>query len=147
MSPCEVCDRGAQEARRREVMKLPRPVLVGAILMILLGAARGIGGVAGLLRGADMLPQTVASEGTFRILFIGLILIGLLEIISAIGIMRLKRGFWILGIVVTAAFVVDGAINGYVLFGSPGGLGTIVNVVVAALIIGCLLAGRRAFAK
>jgi hypothetical protein len=61
--------------------------------------------------------------------------------------LRLKRFFWILGIAATVPFVIDGAINGYFLFGRPGEGGTIANIVAAILIIGCLWVGRSAFAK
>lgn len=129
------------------MMKIPKAIIIGAVLMILLGLLRGIGGVTLLIQGKNMLPNIIASENIITILAIGLILIGLFEIISAIGILRLKRIFWISGIVITIAFVIDGAINGYFLFGKPGNRGTMVNSIVAILIIGCLLIGRKAFSK
>lgn len=128
-------------------MKIPKSIIIGATLMILLGLARGIGGITLLIQGKNTLSNIIASENTIQILASGLILIGLLEIISAIGVFRLKRVFWILGIVVTVAFVIDGAINGYYLFGKPGDQGTIVNGIVAILIISSLLIGKKAFAN
>lgn len=125
-------------------MKIPKSILVGAILMILLGLARTAGGIALLVQSKGTLLNIIAAENTIRILAIGLILIGSIEIIAAIGVLRLKRIFWIIGIAVTVAFVIDGAINGYFLFGKPGDQGTIVNSIVAILIISCLLAGRKA---
>jgi len=127
-------------------MKIPKSILVGGVLMILLGLARAAGVIILLVQIEDTLPNIIASENTIRVLSLGLILIGLLEIVSAIGVLRLKRIFWILGIIITVAFVIDGAINGYFLFGKPGDQGTIVNSIVAILIISCLLVGRKAFA-
>lgn len=128
-------------------MKIPKSILIGSILMILLGLARGVGGLTLLMQGKSALPNIIASESTIRILAVGLIMIGVLEIISAVGVLRLKRFFWIFGIAVTLAFVIDGAINGYFLFGKSGEGGTIVNSLVAIFIIGCLWIGRNAFAK
>jgi hypothetical protein len=128
-------------------MKRPKFIIISAVLMILLGLARGIGGITLLIQGKNTLSNIIASENIIQILAIGLILIGLLEIISAIGIWRLNRTFWILGIIVTIAFVIDGAINGHFLFGRSGDQGTIVNSIAAILIISCLLLGRRAFAS
>ncbi|HEY8258751.1 MAG TPA: hypothetical protein VIG08_13925 [Gemmatimonadales bacterium] len=39
-------------------------------------------------------------------------------------------------------FVLDGALNGYLLFGHPGDRGTLVNLGVALLILGALWLGR-----
>ncbi|HEX9971443.1 MAG TPA: hypothetical protein VGD14_05170 [bacterium] len=100
-----------------------------------------------LIQGKNTLPNIIASDNIIQILASGLILIGLFEIISAIGVLRFRRIFWILGIVVTIIFVIDGAINGYFLFGKPGDQGTIVNSITAILIISCLLIGRKAFSK
>lgn len=126
-------------------MKIPKSIIIGAVLMILLGLARGIGGIALLIQGKNTLPNIIAGENTIQILANGLILIGLLEIVSAIGILRLKRAYWILGIVVTVAFVIDGAINGYFLFGKPGDQGTVINSIAALLIISFLFIGRKVF--
>jgi len=125
-------------------MKVPKSILIGAFLMILLGLGRGYGGIA-LIKGGNTFATIETSNVTIRILGTILILIGILEIISAIGILRLKRRFWISGVIVTIAFVIDGVINGYFLFGSPGLLGAIVNSAVAAVIIFCLFIGRSPF--
>ena len=113
--------------------------------MILLGLARGIGGVILLIRGKETLPDIIASDMIVQSLALGLILIGILEIISAIGILFIKRAFWILGIAITIAFVIDGAVNGHLLFGKPGDLGTLANLTVAIVIISCLYIGRKFF--
>jgi hypothetical protein len=119
--------------------------MIAAVLMALLGVARGGGGVLLLLQAGATMPEIVAGDGTVRVLGALLVAIGLLEVVSAIGVWRLDRRFWLLGIAVTVAFVVDGAVNGWLLFGRPGEAGTLVNVVVASVIIGCLWATRRSF--
>jgi len=67
--------------------------------------------------------------------------------VSAVGVFRGLRSFWMAGIICTVAFVIDGAINGYVLYGHPGDRGTAVNVIAAALILTCLLAGKAALRR
>src|SRR5690554_1448336 len=121
----------------------PISLIIGAVLMILLGLARGIGGIILLIQGKTTLSNIKTDETVLIFLSIGLILIGIFEIISAIGVYFLKRKYWLLGIVVTVLFVIDGAINGYFLFGKPGDQGTVVNLIAAILIITFLLLGKK----
>lgn len=72
----------------------------GALLLLVLGLARGAGGLVLLLRGRDAVDSTRVSEDT--------------------------------------------SADGYLLFGRPGDRGTIVNIVFAGAILGCLWRGRRA---
>ncbi len=94
-----------------------------------------MGGLVLILQGAS----AVLTVGLF------LLLLGLVLITSAVGVFRRRTFFWRLGIGGTVAFVVDGAINGFVLYGQPGDRGTLVNVVAAVLILACLLVGRNLF--
>lgn len=121
----------------------PISLLIGAVLMILLGLARGIGGLIILIQGKAALSNIKTDETVLIFLSIGLIVIGVFEIISAVGVYYLKRKYWFLGIVVTLLFVIDGAINGYFLFGKPGDQGTVVNLIVAIIIITFLLLGKK----
>ena len=121
----------------------PISLLIGVILMILLGLARGLGGITLLLKGKATLPDIKTNETVLIFLAIGLILIGIIEIISAVGVYFLKRKYWLLGIFVTVLFVIDGAVNGYFLFGKPGDQGTVVNLIAALIIITFLLLGKE----
>ncbi len=125
----------------------PLSLYIAAILMILLGLARGLGGIILLLQGKSTLPEIKTSETVLVFLAAGLILIGTLEIISAIGIFFLKRIYWFMGLVVTLLFVIDGVVNGYFLFGKPGEGGTLINLAAAAVIISFLLIVRAKFPK
>ena len=118
-------------------------LIIAAILMIFLGSARLLGGITLLLQGKTTLPDIKTNETVLIFLAIGLILIGLIEIISAVGIYFLKRKYWLLGIFVTVLFVIDGAINGYFLFGKPGDQGTVINLIAALIIITFLLLGKK----
>lgn len=121
----------------------PITLIVGSLLMILLGLARGLGGIVLLLQGKTVLPDIKTNETVLIFLAIGLILIGIFEVISAVGVYFLKRKYWFLGIVITILFVIDGAINGYFLFGKPGDQGTVINAVAAIIIITLLLLGKK----
>ena len=117
-------------------------VWVAVLLMVIVGLARAAGGVTLMVTGKTSLPESEASSSTMAMIGLFLVLIGIAEIVAAIGVAMRKRRFWTLGIVATVAFVLDGAINGYLLFGRPGDGGTVVNAVVAAGIIASLLRTR-----
>jgi len=126
-----------------QLIKKPVPLVIASILMVLLGLARGFGGVVLLLHGKAALSEIIADESAITCVSVGLILIGIFEIISAVGVFYLKRKYWLLGIIVTILFVINGAVNGYFLFGKPGDSGTIVNIIVALIIITFLIFGRK----
>ncbi len=121
-----------------------RYLIVGGVLMVLLGLARGAGGLVLLLRGAATDPNIRASASGVAGVGVALSLLGLVLIVAAVGVLRRNRRLWLVGMASTVAFVIDGAINGYVLYGRPGIGGTLANGIAAALILACLLAGRRA---
>jgi hypothetical protein len=123
----------------------PKLVVVAAILLALLGLARAVGGGVLLLVGRQAAPEIIASDRAVTLVAVGLVTIGVLAMVSAVGIWRLQRRYLILGVIVTIAFVINGAVNGLVLFGWPGEAGTLVNAVVAALILRCLWVTRHAF--
>lgn len=91
--------------------KRPLALVIGAILMLALGLARGAGGAVLLVRGRATLPDLRADAAVLPVLACFLILIGAAEVAAAIGVFRLKRAFWRLGVAATAAFVVDGAVH------------------------------------
>ena len=123
--------------------KRPISLIIAAVLMIILGLARGIGGIILLLEGKSTLPDIKTNETVLIFLAVGLIIIGVMEIITAVGIYLLKKKFWLLGIIITVLFVIDGAINGYFLFGRPGAQGTVVNLIAAIIIITFLLLSKK----
>ena len=116
----------------------------GAIMLILLGIARGAGGVMLLLRGVETLDSIRTTSIVVKGVGWGLVFIGLFASVSGLGIFLSKRLFYRMGIATVVAFVLDGALNGYLLFGKPGDIGTLINLVVAGVIILFLRLGRKA---
>ncbi len=117
---------------------------IASILMILLGTVRFAGGALLLALGRSSSPQIRASDGAIAAVGVFLLAIGVAEAAAGVGVMLLRRRFWVLGIVTTIAFVIDGAVNGTILFGSPGVAGTVSNVIVASAILILLYSGRGA---
>jgi len=98
-----------------------------------------------LTSGASIGSRIQANEPTVTLVGAGLLVLGLALVVSAMGVLlRRSRFFWTVGIACTVAFVIDGAINGSLLYGRPGDQGTVVNVILAALILICLKRGASA---
>lgn len=123
----------------------PRAALfAGGALMLLLGLARGAGGVVLLLRGAAADPGIQARGSIVAVLGALLAVLGIGLVAAAVGVLRRSRRAWLWGLYLVLAFVADGALNGYVLYGRPGDAGTAVNALAAALILLGLVRGRAA---
>ena len=125
-------------------MKGWRALRLAAILMAILGLARGAGGILLLTRGAAADPRIHASVSTVAAVGSVLLTLGAILLVAAVGVFLRRRLFWRIGFACTIAFVIDGAINGAFLYGKPGDQGTVVNVIVAGLILFCLRAGANA---
>ena len=128
------------------MVKQLRFLRAAGALMVLVGLARGAGGVALLARGGAADPAIKAGGAAVVAAAMSLLLLGALLVAAGVGVLRRKRAAWVIGAVGTVAFVLGGAVNGTVLYGRPGGGGTALNVLAAAAIIGGLLAGRSALA-
>lgn len=125
-------------------MKGQRALRLGAALMMFLGLVRALGGVLLLTSGASVDSRIQANAATVTMVGAGLLALGLILVVSAIGVFRRSRFLWKVGMVCTVAFVIDGAINGALLYGRPGDQGTVVNVIMAAVILIFLRRGASA---
>jgi cytochrome bd-type quinol oxidase subunit 2 len=119
-------------------------LIVGGVLMILLGIARGAGGIVLLTRGPSADPAIQAKGSAVALLGALLVILGAALVVTAVAVLRKNRRAWLLGIWLVIAFVIDGALNGFVFFGKPRDQGTLVNLIAAALIVSSLLLGRSA---
>jgi hypothetical protein len=111
---------------------------LASILLLLLGLARGYGGLALVQHGASAVGSDRISDRAATLLGMGLLVLAFGALVASVGIMRRRVWGWRLGMIVPVAFVLAGALNGYLLFGQPGGRGTLINAAAAALIIYCL---------
>ncbi len=114
-----------------------------ALLLLVLGIARGTGGVVLALWGSSPGDTLRIGPDAMLALGAGLTAVGVISVVASIGLMRRRAWGWVLGILALVLFVADGLVNGYLLFGRPGDRGTMVNLAAAALILICLLRGRR----
>jgi hypothetical protein len=130
-------------------MKNRYQVAISSLLMIFIGLFRSIGGIS-LLLGGDQLDTKVpilASAGQLNGVGIGLLTVGILLIVSAAYFWRrLTRRSWLLCWIALIIFLLDGLVDGFILFGQPLAQGQIINLS-AAIIIGILLYHNRPQSK
>lgn len=120
------------------------PLRAAGILLVALGIARGFGGTLLLLHGSAHDPAIAAAPAVVSSVGWGLVAVGILALVGGVAVLLVRPGAVVLGGVAIVAFLIDGALNGWLLFGSPRPVGTALNLAAAALIAGLLLAGRRA---
>ena len=111
--------------------------------------ARALGGIILLLKGNNIEVDRVIIASSTEIVFIGfgLIIIVIMFLVSAIGIFKKKYLYWKLGIITSVLFIIDGAINGFLLFDQPLETGTIINIAVSILIIISLYLGKNSISE
>jgi len=102
-----------------------------------------MGGTLLFLHGSALDPAIAARPAVAVGVAWGLIGIGVLAVASGVVALLGLRGAVPLGVVTVLAFLIDGALNGWLLFGRPGAAGTALNLAAGALIVGLLWAGRR----
>jgi hypothetical protein len=109
--------------------------------MMIIGLLRASGGIALLRGGAQSDPgfQIIASEGQLTGVGIGLLIAGILLIVAAVLFWREQtRTRWLFCWIALAVFLLNGLVNGFILFGHPLVRGQIINWG-AALIIAILI--------
>jgi ABC-type uncharacterized transport system permease subunit len=121
--------------------------IAGGILVLLVGAAMGAGGLQLWRGGPEAWPDMIASETTVRRTSAGMIVIAALVLIAgAAAAGNAPWGAFAAGVgtivVVIAAFWVN-----HLLFGSIRPLHTVTNVVVAAIILALLWTGDSGRAR
>lgn len=107
---------------------------VGAVLAVLVGIARGLGGFSLIYTHTDGLETGVG---------VGLVIVGLWLIITATALLANTRRQDIFRKALTAGVVIfwiDGIINGFLLYGAPQVSGQIINAAVSIIILLCLWA-------
>jgi len=121
--------------------------IAGATLLLLLGLARGFGGVMLLVRGPALVPVTRATRDETNLLALGLFVVAYLAIWAGLAAF-FRRSYSVrLAYVAVVLFVAGGVLNGLVLYGSPRPAGVAGNVAVALVIALLAFAGRRSIPR
>jgi hypothetical protein len=119
---------------------------LAADLMIFVGIFRGIGGVSLLLKGASVKTDVSISATGSQTLLVGIGLVVVLFFMIAAGVLLMKHRsykWWIMSWIATVFFLIDGLINGFILFGAPSFQGQVINIVAALLIFISLVIGKK----
>jgi hypothetical protein len=116
--------------------------ILGSALIILVGLGRGFGGVVLLATAQAPVGDLAVATGHLALMGGALLLVAVLCVWSGVAVLLGKPGGVRVGLVAMALFVIDGAVNGFVLYGAPRPIGLIGNLLVAAIIAALLLRGR-----
>jgi hypothetical protein len=106
--------------------------------MIIVGLIRGIGGFLLIHNGNSVIegPSHLLPVRMFTLMGIGLIIVLIFFAAAAFFILSKKsKTGWVLSWVAIAIFLLDGIINGYILFGGPKFQGQLINIIASLLII------------
>ena len=125
-------------------IKRSAPTIVAALLLLLLGLARGAGGLALLSRSEAALSVTNASVHATTWVALGLLGVAILALSSSIWLLLGRPGGRAMSVLTLVLFVAGGAVNGLVLFGAPKPQGILLNFVYAAVVILFVVWGHRA---
>jgi len=118
--------------------------ILPAISLLLLGLARGLGGVALVANGAGVDTGITGTPAAVRFSGLTLCVVAGLAIVAGAGVWTRRRwGAW-LGIVTSVLFFVDGLLTGTLLYGAPRASGTVVNAIIALGLVALLFLGRGA---
>ena len=122
-------------------------LMIAGVLMIFTGALRGIGGFVLMLYPERSLSAGTVSATPGQLVFIGagLVVVMCVLIITAYLLMtRQTRKWWNLSWIALGLFLVDGLINGFLLFGKPNLNGQSINLTAAVLVAVNLMFAREA---
>ena len=120
---------------------------IASILIFVIGVIRGIGGVINLINNTDILVGTNISSIVLVLLTIFLIFLSAATIITAIGVYEHNEKFIVMGIVISALFLVYSIIKAHLLFQNTLSNNTIINSVSAIAVISLLVLGKRMIDK
>lgn len=128
-------------------MKGKNWLIISAVIMIIVGVLRAVGGIALLTKGnhLDTEVPIIASDMQIYIAAIGLLIIGILLVYASINLVRkYSKKSWNLCWIVLILFILGGLLNGYLLFGQPLDQGQKINLTAAILVGLFLFLGKSA---
>ena len=116
-------------------------------MFILLGVVRGIGGVIDLIYNTDILIEIDSSSITLVLLTLGYIILSAAAFITAIALYEQNENYISGGIILSAIFVVNGILQGYIFFDQTINDAVITNTLTAVIIILLLTRAKKSFYK
>ena len=116
--------------------------ITSGVLLLLLGLARGAGGIALMVRGPGLVQADAVSATAATAVGVGLGVVGALCLLAGAVAVAGLRGGVVLTLVALALFVIGGLVNGTVLFGAPRIAGVVGNTLAAAVIAALAVMGR-----
>jgi hypothetical protein len=124
-------------------MQRNRIRLAAGALLVVVGLARGLGGLAMVFSGGSMLGTAAASDAAIRIA--GVIAFILSGAVFVPGTLLVRGGggrLYAVGAVAVTLLFLDGVWNGWLLFGTPRLRGQLANAVVAVIAVSLLVVAR-----
>lgn len=116
---------------------------IAVALLLLLGLARGAGGVLVLAAGSAVAGPGSRTDAPSWLIGGSLILVGMLCLVgSVLLVQRSPSGFWV-ALAALVAFVLGGILNGVLLYGSPRPMGVLGNTAYAVVTFVVLWLGTQ----
>lgn len=128
-------------------MKGKNWLIISAVIMIIVGVLRAVGGIALLAKGnrLDTEIPIVASDMQIYVVSIGLMIIGFLLVYASINlVIKCSKMSWNLCWTALILFLLGGLLNGYLMFGQPLDQGQKINFTAAILVGLFLILGKSA---
>lgn len=120
---------------------------IASLLIFLFGIIRGVGSVIDLINNTDILVEINFSSVILVMLTIILIFLSAVTIITAIGVYEQNERFIVMGIVLSAFFLIYSIIKAHMLFENTLNHNTIINSLSAAAVISLLVLGKKMINK
>ena len=117
---------------------------MAGLLLVLLGAARGLGAVALLAGGWRGVPAARAGRDERILLSIGLLVVAYVAVWAGLALLLRREYAGRLALVALASYVAGGLLNGYVLAGATRPWWALGNVAVAVVVGVLAVLGARA---
>lgn len=114
-----------------------RYLIIASVFMIIVGLFRGIGGLLLILNGKGVTddPSDLLPVRMFSLVAIGLIIVFIFFAVAAyLTLSRKDNVGWVLSWIAIVIFLLDGVINGFILFGKPRFQGQLINIIASLLI-------------
>jgi hypothetical protein len=118
-----------------------------AALIFLLGVVSGIGSIIDFINNTDVLIEINTDSTVIVLLTMFLILLSAAAFITAIGVYEQDKSSIYFGIIISALFIINSIVYGYILSEQTIVGAVIINTITAVVIVTLLILGRRSLLK